>query len=266
MASDSRPYVEVERHGAVALLRLSRPERLNALGIAMTDDALDALTALEQDRTVRALVLAGAGRAFSAGGDIADVAAKVADGDAWDRLSLLREVQRLTVRLRDSRLPVITAVSGAVYGAGWSVVLAGDLVVAARDARFQQAFVHRNLVPDLGSAWLLPRTVGMLRAKELMLLGEALSAEDAYELGLVNRLAEDRDAAEAEADALAARLADAAPATVAMAKSLINRSQSISLEDSLRIEEHAQAIALGTPASHDAMKAFLRRNTATSDA
>jgi 2-(1,2-epoxy-1,2-dihydrophenyl)acetyl-CoA isomerase len=254
-------YVEVERDGAIAVLRLARPDRLNALGIAVTNDALAALSGLEADRSVSALVLAGAGRAFSAGGDIGDSASRVAEGDEWDRLSLLREVQQFTVRLRDSRLPVVAAVSGPVYGAGWSIVLASDLVVAAQDARFQQAFVHRNLVPDLGSAWLLPRVVGAMRAKELMLLGEELSAADAFALGLITRLVDDRPAAEAEARVLAERLASAAPTTVAMAKSLINRSQALTLEDSLRLEEHAQAIALGTPQTRSAMRAFMERSS-----
>jgi 2-(1,2-epoxy-1,2-dihydrophenyl)acetyl-CoA isomerase len=254
-------FVEVERDGAVAVLRLSRPDRLNALSIAVTNDALSALSELEADRSVSALILAGAGRAFSAGGDVGDSASRVAEGDEWDRLSLLREVQQFTVRIRDSRLPVIAAVSGPVYGAGWSIVLASDLVVAAQDARFQQAFVHRNLVPDLGSAWLLPRVVGAMRAKELMLLGEELSAADALALGLITRLVDDRSAAEAEAKLLAERLVTAAPTTVAMAKSLINRSQALTLEDSLRLEEHAQAVALGAPETRAAMRAFMERSS-----
>lgn len=259
MESGGGGYVEVAREGAVATVRLARPERLNALGRTLTEEVLRSLDAVEHDRGISALVLAGAGRAFSAGGDMADTARDIVEGDEWDRLSLLRELQVLTLRIRDSRLPVVAAVSGPVYGAGWSVALACDLVVAARDARFQQAFVHRNLVPDLGSAWLLPRVIGTLRAKELILLGEELSAEDAHAIGLVTRLADDKDAAEAQALSLARRLTEAAPTTVAMAKSLVNRSEALTLEDSLRLEEHAQAIALGAPATRDAVLAFLGR-------
>ena len=171
----------------------------------------------------------------------------------------MRRLQGLIVRLRDSHLPVVAAVSGAAYGAGFSTVLACDLVVAARDARFCQIFVRRNLVPDLASAWLLPRTVGMQRAKELMLLGDEFSAEQGRDLGWVNRVVETPEEAEAEALALAVRLAEVLPATMAMAKELINRSQALTIEDSLRLEQHAQAMALGTPETLGAMRDFLAK-------
>ena len=138
-------------------------------------------------------------------------------------------------------------------------MLACDLVVAARDARFCQVFVRRNLVPDLGSAWLLPRAVGTQRAKELMLLGDELSAEQGRDLGWVNRVVETAEEAEAEALALAVRLAEVIPATMAMTKELINRSQALTLEDSLRLEQHAQAMALGTPETLGAMRDFLAK-------
>lgn len=251
-----------ERHHAVAHLRLDDAARLNALSVPLVDAALRALDAIEDDETVRALVLSGAGRAFSAGGDLADVGARVADGRPWPRLDVLRRLQRLVARLRGSRLPVVAAVSGPAYGAGWSVVLACDLVVAASDARFCQVFVRRNLVPDLGSAWLLPRAVGALKAKEMMLLGEEWSAEAAHELGLVNRLVATRADAEREAMTIAARMADTSPATLAMAKDLINRGQALSFEDLLKLEEHAQALALGTPETLRAMADFLERRGA----
>jgi 2-(1,2-epoxy-1,2-dihydrophenyl)acetyl-CoA isomerase len=171
----------------------------------------------------------------------------------------MRRLQRLITRLRGSRLPVVAAVSGAAYGAGWSVVLACDLVVAARDARFCQIFVRRNLVPDLGSAWLLPRAVGAMRAKEMLLLGDEWTAEDVYALGLANRLEDTRADAEREALALAARMAETVPATMAMAKDLVNRGQALGLEDLLKLEEQAQAIALGTPETLSAIADFLEK-------
>ena len=118
----------------------------------------------------------------------------------------------LITGLRNSRLPIVAAVSGPAYGAGFSTALACDLIVAAADARFCQVFVRRNLVPDLGSAWLLPRTVGTHAAKELMLLGEEIDAARAKELGIVNRLVDTADDALAEALALAEKLATPIPA------------------------------------------------------
>ena len=252
-------FARWQRKDAVALVTLDRPDRLNALGVQLVADFEAVLDEVEADTAVRAVILSGAGRAFSAGGDLADVGERVADGEPWPRIDVMRRLQGLIVRLRDSHLPVVAAVSGAAYGAGFSTVLACDLVVAARDARFCQIFVRRNLVPDLASAWLLPRTVGMQRAKELMLLGDEFSAEQGRDLGWVNRVVETPEEAEAEALALAVRLAEVLPATMAMTKELINRSQALTIEDSLRLEQHAQAMALGTPETLGAMRDFLAK-------
>lgn len=244
--------------GAVAQLELDEPKRLNALSVPLVQDALDALDEIEAS-DARTLVLSGAGRAFSSGGDLADVGERVQGGEPWARLDVMRKLQRLITRLRGSRLPVVAAVSGPAYGAGWSTVLACDLVVAAKDARFCQIFVRRNLVPDLGSAWLLPRAVGALKAREFLLLGEECSAEQALELGLVNRLVDTREDAIREARALATQMATTFPATMAMAKDLVNRADALSLEDLLKLEEQAQSIALGTPETLRAMADFLEK-------
>jgi 2-(1,2-epoxy-1,2-dihydrophenyl)acetyl-CoA isomerase len=249
--------VEWERRDAVAVLSLNRPDRLNALSGALVDEVVGTLASFDPEGEVRAVVLAAKGRAFSAGGDLGDIAEQVAGDREWPRLRLLRRLQRLVSAIRDCPLPVVAAVHGPVYGAGWSAVLACDLVVAAEDARFCQVFVRRDLVPDLGSAWLLPRVVGLLRAKELMLLGDELSASDAHALGLVNRIAATREEAVNEAVVLAARAASASPATVALIKSLVHDAQAGTLESALRIEEHAQAIALGAPQSRAALAGFM---------
>jgi 2-(1,2-epoxy-1,2-dihydrophenyl)acetyl-CoA isomerase len=248
-----------ERHDSVAHLQLDDAARLNPLSVPLVESALRALDEIEDDDSLRALVLSGAGRAFSAGGDLADAGARIVSGEPWPRLDLSRRLQDLVRRLRASRLPIIAAVSGPAFGAGWSVVLACDLVVAARDARFCQIFVRRNVVPDLGSAWLLPRIVGALKAKEMMMLGDECSAEAAHELGLVNLLTDTREDAEREALAIAARMAETAPATMAMTKDLINRGQALSFEDLLKLEETAQAVALGTPETLRAMADFLEK-------
>lgn len=252
-------YARWERRDGVALITLDREERLNALGVELVEDTTAVLTEVERDADVRAAVLAGAGRAFSSGGDLADVGARVESGEPAPRIEVMRRLHGLILRLRDSRLPIVAAVHGPAYGAGFSTALACDLIVASVDARFCQVFVRRNLVPDLGSPWLLPRTVGTHRAKELMLLGGEISAEEAHALGIVNRLAPTPQEAVAEALALAARMAQTIPATMAMTKALINRSETVTLEDSLRMEELAQAMALGTPEPLGAMRAFLAK-------
>jgi 2-(1,2-epoxy-1,2-dihydrophenyl)acetyl-CoA isomerase len=254
------PYATTEKlDGGVAVLRMDREERLNALGVELVEDVVAALHELEADAEVRAVVLTGAGRAFSSGGDLADVGARVAGGEPEARIEVMSALHQLILGLRNSPLPIVAAVSGPAYGAGFSTALACDLVVAAADARFCQVFVRRNLVPDLGSAWLLPRAVGANAAKELMLLGEEIDAARAQELGIVNRLVETADDALAEAIALAEKLAVPIPAVVTMAKELINRGAGTTLEDSLRTEVLAQAMALGTDETLGAMRAFLEK-------
>jgi 2-(1,2-epoxy-1,2-dihydrophenyl)acetyl-CoA isomerase len=247
------------REDGVAIITMQREDRLNALGLELVDDVIAALRTAEADPEIRAAVLTGAGRAFSSGGDLADVGGRVADGAPEPRLDTMRSLHRLIVALRDSRLPVVAAVHGPAYGAGFSTALACDLIVASEDARFCQVFVQRNLVPDLGSPWFLPRAVGQHIAKELMLLGDEITAADAHRHGIVNRLAPDAETARTTAIELAARMAKTIPATMAMSKGLINRSQGLTLEDSLRLEEHAQAIALGTAQTLGAMRAFLEK-------
>lgn len=240
------------------MLLLDRPDQLNALSVELVDATAGLLRDLDADRRTGAVVLAGRGRAFSAGGDLADIAAR-AGRDEWGRLELLRRLQQLVVGIRSSRLPVIAAVHGPVFGAAWSVVLACDLVVATIDARFSQVFVKRDLVPDLGSAWLLPRAVGMPRAKELMLTGDEVSAEEAHALGLVNVVAPERESALETAIELALRVSEASSETVAMTKALINGAQSSGLDEALRMEEHAQALALGRASTQAALAAFMER-------
>jgi 2-(1,2-epoxy-1,2-dihydrophenyl)acetyl-CoA isomerase len=254
-------YATIERRdNHVAILRMDREARLNALGVELVDDVVAALNELEADTEVRSVVLAGAGRAFSSGGDLADVGARVAGGEPEARIAVMGSLHHLITGLRNSRLPIVAAVSGPAYGAGFSTALACDLIVAAADARFCQVFVRRNLVPDLGSAWLLPRTVGTHAAKELMLLGEEIDAARAKELGIVNRLVDTADDALAEALDLAEKRATPIPAVMTMAKDLINRGEGTTLEDSLRIEALAQAIALGTDETLGAMRAFLEKS------
>jgi 2-(1,2-epoxy-1,2-dihydrophenyl)acetyl-CoA isomerase len=236
-----------ERHGAVALLTLNRPERLNALTADLLDDLRRSLLDLAGAGDVRAIVLTGSGRAFSAGAD------RLAGPMAAD--ALLREhYNPLVTAMVDLDVPLVAAINGVAAGAGVSLALACDFRIAARSARFQLPFVQVGLVPDAGASWLLPRIVGAGRAAEMALLGRPVDAHEAREWGLVTRLSDD---AQLRVDALdmAAELA-ALSSSVAATKHALLCSLDTSLEHQLALESRLQGHAQQHPDYAEAREAF----------
>jgi 2-(1,2-epoxy-1,2-dihydrophenyl)acetyl-CoA isomerase len=203
----SYAHILYESNEGVARLTLNRPERLNSFNGPMHAEVRDALGHVATDGS-RVLVLTGAGRGFCAGQDLGDrqVAAAGAPADLGE--SIERNYKPLVLALQALPLPTIAAVNGVAAGAGASIALACDLVVAARSASFIQAFSRLGLVPDSGATWFLPRLVGRARALGLALLGERLSARDAADWGLIWRCVDDADFA-AAVDRLAGELAAA---------------------------------------------------------
>lgn len=206
----SEPLVLASRSGAVQTLTLNCPAALNSFTTALHAQLLAALEAAAADASVRCVVLTGAGRGFCAGQDLADpaVAPDMTPGAAAKDLGdvIERFYRPLCLRLRSMPVPVVAAVNGVAAGAGASIALGCDLVLAGRSASFIQAFTRIGLLPDSGGTWLLPRLVGRANALGLALLGDKLSAEDAQRIGLIWRCVED-DALAEEAQALAQRLA-----------------------------------------------------------
>jgi 2-(1,2-epoxy-1,2-dihydrophenyl)acetyl-CoA isomerase len=216
----------------VARLTLNRPDRLNSFTAAMHGEVAEAMTIVENDPAIRALLLTGAGRGFCAGQDLADRA--VAPGDAPVDLgdSVDRYWSPLIRRLATLPKPVVCAVNGVAAGAGANIALACDIVIAARSAKFIQSFANIGLIPDSGGTWILPRLVGQARALGLALTGEPLPAEKAEAWGLIWKCVDD-DALEAEALALAAKFAAGPTRGLAATKSLIRESSLHSLDDEL---------------------------------
>src|SRR5262249_5322482 len=186
---DNSPVL-VERRAGYRVLTLNRPQRLNAFNEDMHRALATTLTEADADATCRALLLTGAGRAFSSGQDLNDRITPAGDvivpGEA-----LQKYYNPLVLRLRSLRMPVIAAVNGTAAGAACNIALACDIVLAARSATFLQAFARLGLVPDAGGTWLLPRLVGQARARGLALLAEPLSAEKAEDWGLLWRAVDD---------------------------------------------------------------------------
>jgi 2-(1,2-epoxy-1,2-dihydrophenyl)acetyl-CoA isomerase len=246
----------VEDRDAVRILMINRPARRNAL----TADTVDELRAQvqEADSSIGALVLTGTGGHFSAGGDAGAILDVIAEDSGPALISFMRRFHGLIKAIWRSDRPVIAAVSGIAYGGGFNLALACDHVICSADARFCQVFLRRGLIPDLGGTYLLPRLVGVLRAKELMLRATELGAAQARELGLVNAVAADPAAALEAAVSVAAELAAGPRLATALTKQMINSSMTGTLESSLEREVLAQVAALQAGPARAQFEAFLR--------
>ena len=249
--------IRVENHGAVRVLTIDRTQRRNAL----TPEIAGLLTAeihrAESDVDTAALVITGAGGHFSAGGDAGAIVETVLDPEDATAMRMMRVFHRLVEAVWDTELPVIASVTGVAYGGAFNLALACDLVVCSEDARFCQVFLRRGVVPDMGGAYLLPKLIGMQRAKELMLLTPEIDAKRALELGLVNAVVRDPDAARAHAVELAQRLADGPRYAIAMTKRLVNGSVDGSLHSTLELEAVTQSTTLRTETTREGFESFL---------
>jgi 2-(1,2-epoxy-1,2-dihydrophenyl)acetyl-CoA isomerase len=214
--------VNVYRRGPGAKVVLNRPDRLNAWSNQFSQDLLAAIREVTDNPEIRAVTVTGAGRAFSSGADLKEVADQAGDGpiDVYQRLT--ERYHPLITGIRLMPKPVIAAVNGVAAGIGLSLALACDLVVAAESAFFQLAFVNIGLVPDGGSSLFVPSRVGFTRAAELAMLGERLDARTALNWGLINRVWPDGEFA-GQADALLDRLASGATRSYAGTKRQLNR-------------------------------------------
>ena len=236
-----------EQHDGIARLTLNRPEKLNALSLELVEDLRRAAEAIAAQPAIRAVLLTGAGRAFCSGADLTrgDIF-RAADRSVGQSIghSLTEHFNPMVRAWCGLRAPVVVAVNGVAAGAGMSLALVGDIVLAARSASFMQLFAPKlGLLPDLGSTFHLPRLIGTARAKGLTLLGEPLSAADAERWGLIWSCVED-DALLEQASALASRLALGPTQAFARIKAVFNEPTEGSLEAQLALETAAQT-ALG---------------------
>ncbi|MCX7630380.1 MAG: enoyl-CoA hydratase-related protein [Geminicoccaceae bacterium] len=245
--------VRIEPREGFWRIVLDRPERLNAFDRATHAALRAALDRAASDKSCRALVLTGSGRAFCAGQDLAAV-----EGEA-DLGRLLAETWNpLVARLRELPLPTVAAVNGIAAGAGLSLALACDIVLAAKSARFFAAFSKLALVPDSGASWLLPRLLGPVRARALALLGDPLSAEEAERLGLVWRAVPDEELLR-EAEAIAGRLAEGPTAALVATRGLLDAAWWRDLRAQLEEEARMQAELGRMPDYAEGVRAFLEK-------
>ena len=239
-----------ERQDGVLVLTLNRPEKLNAITGELLDALYAALKEGEEDREVRALLLTGAGRAFSAGQDLTEFGDRKPDYEAH-----LRRYNRVVEALSGLEKPLVVAVNGVAAGAGMSLALWGDLRLAAVGASLTTAFVRIGLVPDSGLSFLLPRLVGLAKAQELLLLSPRLSAEEALALGLVHRVVPAEKLME-EALSLAKELAQGPTRAYALTKKLLLETYRLSLTEALALEAVLQGQAGQTQDHEEGVRAF----------
>ena len=248
----------VEQSEGIATVTLNRPQARNALDLVMRRELLQALDEIDADPAARVVILTGAGGHFCAGGDVKSMQPGAAASEGRARVAALNH---LVMRLVEFPRPVIAMVDGFAVGAGCNLALCCDLVVASDRAKFGEVFAKIGLVPDGGGSWLLPRVVGLARAKELIFTADIIDAAEAARMGLVNRVVPAGELASATR-ALAARIAQGPPKALAMAKHMVNRAASTDLAAALDVEAFSQAIAITGDEHREGLAAFFEKRPA----
>jgi enoyl-CoA hydratase/carnithine racemase len=247
---------EQDRDSGVAVLTLNRPDRLNALTFEIYDELRNTFDALNDERDVRAVVITGSGKAFCSGGDVHDIIGPLLSRDFRGLLDFTRLTCDLVRSIRGCRHPVIAALNGTVAGAGAVIAVACDVRIAAPAAKIAFLFTKVGLSgADMGAAWLLPRIVGLGRATELLMTGDFISAEEAFRIGLYNRVVAD-GALAAEARSFATRLARGPAFALEVTKGALDREAAMDLPAALEAEAQIQAALMLHPDFREAFEAF----------
>jgi 2-(1,2-epoxy-1,2-dihydrophenyl)acetyl-CoA isomerase len=245
------------RVGPIARLVLNRPDVGNALDVPLTRALLEAAIACDEDDAIRCVVLTGAGRLFCAGGDIAGFASS---GDGLPALlkELLANINPAVSILTRMAKPLLCVINGPAAGAGLSLAILGDYVLAARSAHFTLAYGGVGLSPDAGATWLLPRLIGLRRTQDMAVTNRRVGAEEAAAIGLVTRVVDD-ETLTAEADAIAATLAATASRSIGRTRQLLLGSFETSLDAQIQLEARAIAEGARDPDGREGVAAFLER-------
>jgi enoyl-CoA hydratase/carnithine racemase len=256
------PFLLIDREGAVVTATINRPETRNAISTADDIAAIEAFCAdTAADPTIRAVVLTGAGRAFCAGGNVKDMAARqgMFAGSPYALRGAYRSgIQRIPMALYEMEVPVVVAVNGAAIGAGLDLACMGDIRIAAETATFAESFVKLGIVPGDGGAWLLPRVIGMARASLMTLTGDTIDAATAMDYGLVSQIVPADRLLDAAQD-IARRIAANPGHATRLAKRLLREGQDMKLAPLLELSAAYQALAHHTHDHEEAVAAMLEK-------
>ena len=254
--TDDWKHFEFEVADGVATVTFNRPDKLNALTFDVYADLRDLLGEIEHRDDVSVLVITGTGRGFCSGGDVHEIIGELPEMDSKGLLEFTRMTGAVVEAMRKVPIPVIAAVNGIAAGAGAVIALAADLRILAESASFHFLFTKVGLAgADMGSAYLLPRIVGLGRATELLLLGEKVRADDAVAMGLASKFVADADLG-AETEHLARRLADGPTLAYRATKVLLSREQDMDLASSIEFEAYTQALLMTTEDHAEFYRAF----------
>jgi 2-(1,2-epoxy-1,2-dihydrophenyl)acetyl-CoA isomerase len=251
-------FLKVTAENGIATITLNRPEKLNAFYGRMRRDLAEAVEEAGADNAIRVVVITGAGRAFCAGGDVAYMANLADQGNDEEFHRLLGAARRVVSTIRQMPKPVVAAINGPAHGAGFNLALACDIRIASSDATFAQSFAKIGFHPDWGGTYFLPHLVGANLACEMFFLGDAITAERAYELGLVNKVVAPGEFA-AEVGKWTTRLRDAPPIAIGAAKLAVYTSQTESLERMLQIESENQMRCFQSKDGREGLRAFAEK-------
>ena len=243
----------------IATITLSRPERLNALTFETYAELRDTFAALQEEKDVRVVIITGKGKGFCSGGDVRDIIGELFKRDREGLLEFTRMTGALLVNMRRLRKPIVARINGVVAGAGAMIALAADFRIAETGSKFAFLFTKVGLSgADMGACLLLPRLIGFAKATELLMTGDSIGAEEAYRLGLVNKVCEPEFLNE-ETLAWARRLAKGPGHGIAVTKECLNRELSLGLDEAVEAEAKAQAECMTHPDFREAFQAFMEK-------
>lgn len=251
----------VEENGPVVTITIDRPEVMNAMTTEMFANFGRICRQVSTDPGVRAVVVTGSGDNFCSGADVGAQGQRAADEERPHQLRTMRLISETVIALHELQHPVVAKVRGVAVGAGMNLALGCDMVVASDTARFSEIFARRGLSLDFGGSWLLPRQVGMHRAKELALLTEVIDAAEADRIGLVNRVVPDEDLDGAVAE-IVKQIVAGPPLALSMSKKLLNSGAVSSLSQALEAEAQAQTVNFSTADVVEAARSWSEKRPA----
>lgn len=249
--------VLLEKNGGIAIVTMNRPSVLNTLHPNLIEEIQEIFGDIDKDPDIKVVILTGAGKGFCAGGDLPYIESI---NDAITGREYIASAGSITSSIVSLKKPVIAMVNGVAAGAGFNIALACDIIFCAKSARFAQSFSKVGLIPDCGGTYLLPRAVGLHKAKELTFTADIITSDTALQLGFVNQVVEDAELKDATYK-FAEKLAASAPIALSLIKKILNESDGLDLKKALELETFMQSMCLQTEDNREGVKAFKEKRS-----